>query len=77
MTTEQWSSVGKKSPRLFHTILDTRYGHAIYSVGKTEPLIITGVVMVRSIKVELYLASTPRTIWYNYLDNPINKETSR
>jgi len=38
MTTEQWSSVGKKSPRLFHTILDTRYGHAIYSVGKDRAL---------------------------------------
>ena len=43
----------------------------------TELLIITEVAMVCSIKVELYLASTPHTIWYNYLDNPINKEISR
>ena len=57
--------------------LDTRYGHAIYSVGEVGYLVETEVVMVCSIKVELYLVSTPHTIWYNYLDNPINKETSR
>ena len=56
--------------------LDTRYGHAIYSVGETKLLMLTEVIIYKTCTI-LYLTSTLRTIWYNYLDNPINKETSR